>query len=347
MKVSIGTNIKEGPWGGGNLFAINLSNFLKNRGHEVVYDLSHDDIDIILITEPRKTSESSSFTHIDVENYLKYEKFDTIVIHRINECDERKNTNYVNKYLIYANKIADETIFVSKWLKNLYLNQGLKSRKNHVVYAGANSEIFNRDGFKPWKNDQKIKIVTHHWGANWNKGFDAYLKIDALMNSEEWKNKIEFTYVGNTPKKANFSNSNLIKPISGKKLATELKKHHLYVTGSLNEPSGNHHIESAQCGLPILYISSGGIPEYCEGYGIKFTTDNIESKLEEMILNYDYYVEAVKQYPNDSNKMSEEFLKIFENALKNKDRHLKKRNFQINKSKFKKSFYFLKKNLFN
>jgi len=164
---------------------------------------------------------------------------------------------------------------------------------------------------------------------------------------ERWKNKIEFTYVGNTPKKANFSNSNLIKPISGKKLATELKKHHLYVTGSLNEPSGNHHIESAQCGLPILYISSGGIPEYCEGYGIKFTTDNIESKLEEMILNYDYYVEAVKQYPNDSNKMSEEFLKIFENALKNKDTHLKKRNFQINKSKFKKSFYFLKKNLFN
>ena len=27
MKISIGTNIKNGPWGGGNLFAINLSNF--------------------------------------------------------------------------------------------------------------------------------------------------------------------------------------------------------------------------------------------------------------------------------------------------------------------------------
>ena len=47
MKVSIGTNIKDGPWGGGNLFAINLSNFLKIRGHEVVYDLNDNDIDII------------------------------------------------------------------------------------------------------------------------------------------------------------------------------------------------------------------------------------------------------------------------------------------------------------
>ena len=27
MKVSIGTKTKDGPWGGGNLFAINLKNF--------------------------------------------------------------------------------------------------------------------------------------------------------------------------------------------------------------------------------------------------------------------------------------------------------------------------------
>ena len=126
MKVSIGTNIKEGPWGGGNLFAINLSNFLKNRGHEVVYDLSHNDIDIILITEPRKTSESSSFTHIDVENYLKYEKFDTIVIHRINECDERKNTKGTNQIYLEASDTADHVIFVSSWLRDLYLNIGMK-----------------------------------------------------------------------------------------------------------------------------------------------------------------------------------------------------------------------------
>ena len=77
MKVSIGTNIKEGPWGGGNLFAINLTNFLRSKGIEVIFNLEDDDIDIILITEPRKTSESSSFTHVDVENYLKYINFKT------------------------------------------------------------------------------------------------------------------------------------------------------------------------------------------------------------------------------------------------------------------------------
>ena len=64
MKISIGTNIKDGPWGGGNLFAINLRNFLLSKGHTVVTNLDDNDIDIILITEPRKTSESSAFTHI-------------------------------------------------------------------------------------------------------------------------------------------------------------------------------------------------------------------------------------------------------------------------------------------
>ena len=72
MKISIGTNIQEGPWGGGNLFAINLKNFLIKKGHQVVHNLDDDDVDIILITEPRKTSESSAFTHIDVENYLNF-----------------------------------------------------------------------------------------------------------------------------------------------------------------------------------------------------------------------------------------------------------------------------------
>ena len=72
MKISIGTKIKDGPWGGGNLFAINLRNHLENKGYRVVNNLLDDDIDIILITEPRKTSESSAFTHIDVQNYIKY-----------------------------------------------------------------------------------------------------------------------------------------------------------------------------------------------------------------------------------------------------------------------------------
>ena len=51
MKVSIGSKIVNGPWGGGNLFVKNLSNFLINNGHNVIYDLSDKDIDLIILLQ--------------------------------------------------------------------------------------------------------------------------------------------------------------------------------------------------------------------------------------------------------------------------------------------------------
>ena len=118
---------KEGPWGGGNLFAINLKDYLLNMGYQVTTNLFENDNDIILITEPRKTSESSSYTYC-VKRYLKYVNYDAIVVHRLNECDE-KNTNFVNDYLIEINKISDQSVYVSNWLKDLFINQGITSKR--------------------------------------------------------------------------------------------------------------------------------------------------------------------------------------------------------------------------
>ena len=55
------------------------------------------------------------------------------------------------------------------------------------------------------------------------------------------------------PENCNFKNIKVLKPMSGIELSDELKKHHGYITGTINEPSGNHHIEAALCGLPILF----------------------------------------------------------------------------------------------
>ena len=325
MKVSIGTKIQKGPWGGGNLFAINLRDYLIKEGHEVVTNLNDDDIDIILITEPRKSSESSAYTHFDVKKYIDYVNSEALVVHRINECDERKNTNYVNRYLINVNKIADQTVFVSSWLKDLYEDQGINKINNNVIMAGANSAIFNNKDFEPWNGKEKIKIVTHHWGANWNKGFDSYVLIDKLISQKKWKEKIEFTYIGNLPKKFSFENSNVVSPLSGEALAKEIKKNHLYITGSLNEPSGNHHIEAAQCGLPLLYINSGGIPEYCKNFGVMYDDDDLEIKLEELIKKYDGYINELKTYSFNSDKMSNNYLSLFKESISKKDIILKSR----------------------
>jgi hypothetical protein len=318
MKISIGTKIKDGPWGGGNLFAINLRNYLVEMNHEVIFDLEDDDIDLILLTEPRKTSESSSFTHIDILKYRQFVKKDVIVVHRINECDERKNTNFVNQYLLEANNSADATIFVSSWLKDLFLKEGLECEKISVILSGANSNIFKQqDQFQSGENDI-LNIVTHHWGANWNKGFNIYKTLDEMLFLEEYKNKFSFTYIGNIPNKFKFSNTNLVKPLSGSELADEIRKSDLYLTASINEPSGNHHIEGAQCGLPLLYINSGGIPEYCDGFGLMFDENNFEEKLNEIHSKYSEYKDAIQNYPHNSDKMSLEYLNLFKSLVDDK-----------------------------
>jgi len=343
MKVSIGTKIKDGPWGGGNLFAINLKNYLESRGHDVYFDLKQDDLDIILITEPRKTSESSAFTHIDVFNYLKHINSNSLVIHRINECDERKQTDYVNDYLISANQIADGTIFVSSWLKDLYISHGLSNNNLNVIMAGANKDIFNSVNNVPWNGVSKMKIVTHHWGANWNKGFDTYSQLDSLLTHDDYKEKFEFTYIGNLPDNFEFKNSKHILPMSGLDLATEIKKHDVYLTGSLNEPSGNHHIEAAQCGLPLLFINSGGIPEYCINYGVEFNPENFLEKLNEMYDNYFYYLKKIKSYPYNSFIMCEEYENLFTSMLDSKSSYKDKRIIPQNLKLYNKYFFALKR----
>ena len=315
MKVSIGAKVFDGPWGGGNLFVKNLSKTLKSKGHEVVYDLNDNDLDIILLTDPRKKSESSKFTHKEIKKYKEKQNNDVIVVHRINECDERKQTRGVNKFYIKANKIADHTIFVSQWLKDIYIKSGFSSEDYSVIMAGADLTVFNSDGVIDFNKKEKLKIVTHHWSNNWNKGFNIYEKLDNLLEELEWSEKFEFTYIGNLPKNFNFKNSKILSPLEGVDLAKELKNHHLYLTASLNEPSGNHHIEAAQCGLPILFINSGGIPEYCEGFGLGFEEENFNDKLKEITKDYDFYKNQMKNYKFNAEKMSCEFINLFELLL--------------------------------
>ena len=75
-------------------FVCNQPFYLKSNGHSVT-DLSHPDIDLILLTDPRSRSESSStFNHIEIEKYKKYVDPNVAVVQRINECDERKYHEY-------------------------------------------------------------------------------------------------------------------------------------------------------------------------------------------------------------------------------------------------------------
>jgi|SaaInlStandDraft_1057018.scaffolds.fasta_scaffold29162_2 hypothetical protein len=329
MKVAIGSPVIQGPFGGGNLFVKNLNNYLKKNGNEVVFNLKDRDIDIILMTNPIKYAEASSFNHYDIAFYCKFINQRAIVVHRINECDERKDTDNVNGQIIKSNKYADYTIYVSEWIKKLYENLGIEnSNSSSVIYSGSDELIFNN----PTKSEKilkkkfsKLQLVTHHWSSHWKKGFEIYSLLDRLLDSKIWSSRIEFTYIGNIPNNFQFKNTKVLPPKTDLELGVLLKSYDGYITASLDEPSGNHHIEAAQSGLPILYIKSGGIPEYCDGYGLEFTIENFEEKLDLYINNYDHYKEKMILYPFNATTCNEEYANTFQKLLDQKEDIIKNR----------------------
>ncbi len=316
-KIAIGSNIIKGPWGGGNQFALSLRDYLQKKRWKVLADLSEPGIDIILMTEPRITSATSRFNQLQIARYLLKNPM-TIVVHRINECDERKNTDYVNKYLSRANRVADFTVFISRFLMELFLKQGyFKNKKYKYIRNGADESIFNRTGKQPWDGKSKIKIVTHHWAYNYFKGFDIYSKLNEIEKINGYD--ILFTYIGRLPDEVKLDNSDVIAPLYGEELAGELKKHHLYITASMNEPAGMHHIEGAMCGLPLLYRNSGALPEYCKDFGVIFDgIDDFEKALKELIDKYKNYFNNLKDYPYTSDFMCRNYEDLFIELLKKK-----------------------------
>ena len=337
MKISIGYKKIHGPWGGGNSFSIQLFDYLKKNNINVVNDLNDEDIDLILLTEPRRYNRAASFNHLDVLNYIKNKNKETIVVHRINECDERKNSKGLNEFLINVSNLADHTVFISDWLKKLYLEAGFKDKNNSIIRNGANKEIFN---FKESKTlNKKVKIVTHHWGNDLNKGFDIYQRIDKLLDDKKFSSKFDFTFIGNIPDKLTFKNTNIVKPLFGRELGNELRKFDIYITGSKYEPAGMHHIEGAMSGLPILYLNSGGVTEYCKNYGLEYNRENIENKLNEIVADYSLYFNKLKKYEFTGKAMSKAYFDLFKNLMSDKKNLIENRTTRnIDNFKFKNQY---------
>ena len=323
MKIAIGYELKTNSWGGGNQFANSLARAAKNRGDKITFNLKDKDIDIILLTDPRSFNEGITFGPFQILKYILFNN-QTIVVHRINECDERKNTFHMNKLLKYANYCADHTVFISSWLKSLDIYH--KNIPSTVIYNGADEKVYCSKNNLSWNKKEPLKLVTHHWSPNKMKGFDVYSKLDQLINDTDLGNKIQFTYIGNIPMGFTFKKTRHLSPLSGSDLGRELSRNHVYLSASINEPAGMHHIEGALSGLPIIYRKSGALPEYCKDFGIPFDNLEIISAIQTMILEYDNYKLKLKSYPFTSSRMNNAYLNLFDDLILNREVILKKRN---------------------
>jgi hypothetical protein len=316
MKISFNINFIDGAYGGGMSFANSLKVFLEDKGITVINHLDDDDIDIILHINITFTSAYSFYAA-----YLyKIDHPNTLIVHRINDSGMHRSSALMSRLMITCSYYSDYLVYISEWLRNLMRPKLSSEKPSAVIYNGADATIFNQCRSRRWDKKSKLKIVTHHWSDNYLKGHEIYKRLDELLDQESFRQRYEFTYIGNCPKGLEYKNTKLIATLNKFALVDELKKHDVYLTGARDEAAGMHHIEGALCGLPILYVNSGGIPEYCREYGIEICMETLQEALEQMRREYNRYCDKIKNYGNTACAMNENYLKLFrELLLKRKD----------------------------
>ena len=261
-----------GPWGGSSVFVHQLAACLRRRGVRVQYHL-RGEVDVIVLIDPREDLESKAFGPAEIREY-KQRHPRVQVLHRINECDQRKGTGFMDRLLAEANSLADHTVFISEWLREYFTSRWFDpSRPHSVIYNGADPAVFHPVGQQPYAAGQPFRICTHHWSDNPMKGFPVYEQVDRLI-ADGALPEVELWIIGRWPASIRWRAARTFPAVSGRKLAELLRRCHAHITASLWEPCGMHHVEAAQCGLPLAYHEDGGgIVEAGRRYGVPFRED--------------------------------------------------------------------------
>jgi len=275
--VAINMRPTSGPWGGSSTFVSQLRAFLEARGWRVVYRLTPE-VDAIIVIDPREDLQLKAFGMREIIAH-KQRHPRVQVIHRVNECDQRKGTSFMDPLLAEANAHADFTVFIAEWLREYHTARWFDSARPHdVIYNGADAGVFHPIGQQPWRGGEPVRVVTHHWSDNPLKGFDIYEEVDRLIAAGELPG-FELWVIGRWPSGIHWKSARTFPPSAGRALAAQLRACHLYLTATRWEPCGMHHVEGAQCGLPLLYHEDGGgVVEAGLRYGIGFR-DNVAAAL--------------------------------------------------------------------
>ncbi len=307
LKIFFDIQPKYQAFGGSVHFVANLLNLLKQNDHDITFQLQKK-IDLIIIVS------NSTYKYKErTAPILKYKKKNpnTKILHRVNNCDLRKNTKQTDKLIFKINKYANKTIFVSNWLAEYFIKKGF-NKPYHVIQNGCNSNYFYPE--KEKELGDVIKLITHHWSNNWMKGFDIYTEFDNVLLE---RNDISFTYVGNYYPKFKPRKTKIIPPSYGIELGEHLRAADIYLTASRWEPGGNHYAEGGRCGLPILYHKDGGgVNELCKDFGLEYyDIPSLLKSIEKIKTSYHEYRNKIPYDFLSSERCCEEYYSIISNMF--------------------------------
>ena len=311
--VAISMAPTRSPWGGASPFVWQLQRLLERRRCRVQYHLNGR-VDLVLIIDPRHDHPAKRFGLKELREF-RAERPDVPVMHRINECDQRKGTSDMDELLRETNALCDHTVFIAEWLRDYFAARWFDLKRPHTcIYNGADPAIYHPFGCAEARAGEPLTIVTHHWSDNPLKGFDVYEQVDQLIAGGKLPG-FQLRIIGRWPKSIQWQAAELVGPMTGAPLAKSLRECHIYLTASRWEPCGMHHVEGAQCGLPLVYHEDGGgIVEAGRRYGIGFRGDP-SAALREMAERLPEFRRRVFEHMPSGDRMAMDYADICRSLL--------------------------------
>ena len=186
-------------------------------------------------------------------------------------------------------EFADATILQSHYSLQKHVELGLTLRAPVVVLNTPDPTIFHRTGRIAFDPERKIRLISTSWSDNLNKGAAFYQWLDANL---DWS-RYDYTFVGRSP--VAFRHIRQLPPQPSAQLAEELRRHDIFITASRNDPCSNALLEALACGLPALYLRSGGHPELVGAGGLGFDeAEELATQLPLLVENYNVYQAQIR-----------------------------------------------------
>ena len=248
------------PYGGGNQFLLALKGELEHRGLRV-------EVNRISGATPACLVNSFNF---DFRRLRRFNRPDCRVVHRVDGpigvyrgfddgTDDRIAT--INA------ELAAATIAQSKFSLEAHRSLGIELRDPVVVHNAVDPAIFYPPERREAVSARKVRLIATSWSDNPNKGGETLSWLDRNLD----RSRFELTLLGRFP--VAFEHARVLEPVPSEAVASELRRHDLYIAASRNDPCSNALLEALACGLPAAYLDSGGHPELVGEAGLPFADD--------------------------------------------------------------------------
>jgi len=161
-------------------------------------------------------------------------------------------------------RYAHATVFQSRYSLDAHRELGIELREPVVIPNAVDPAIFYPPSQREPLAGRRVRVVATSWSDNPNKGGETY----AWLAGEIDRDRYELTFVGraSVPVEA----ARVLDPLPSEELAEVLRGQDVYVAASLHDPCSNALLEALACGLPALYVRSGGHGELVRDAGLGF-----------------------------------------------------------------------------